>query len=145
MSKALFADQASSVLSTIVKTWAMRTNYTSAAAAEVLVATAVEKGFLRDREKLLTGSLLNAWGRKKKAPRWAMQSAMAMLIDDGWQPVTNAEWAAFASLYIMTVNADTLALALERLPVGMDRAIAAGWICAAAENAARYYEGKHRR
>lgn len=92
MSKVLFAGQASSVLSTIVKIWSMNT-----------------------------------------------------INDDRWQPVTNTEWAAFASLYIMTVNADTLAITLDWLPAGMDSTISAGWICDAAESAARYYEGKHRR
>lgn len=145
MSKALFADQSEQFLSIIVKTWVMRTGYTSAEAADILVATAIKHGFLRDRERPLPGNTLNAWGKSKKTPRWAMQSAMALLLADAWRPSTHAEWAAFASLFIMTVNSDVLESVLETLPAGMDSSIAAGWICAATENAARYHDGKKRR
>lgn len=142
MSKALFADLADQFLSVIVKTWAMRTDFTSAEAADVLVTTAIQNGFLRDRARPLLGSTLNEWGKDKSAPRWAMQCAMTLLLADEWRPTTYAEWAAFASLFIMGVNVESLEPVLEQLPAGMDKDIAAGWICAASENAARYHDRK---
>nr|WP_241390777.1 hypothetical protein [Serratia proteamaculans]ULG15728.1 hypothetical protein 495p1_00121 [Serratia proteamaculans] len=145
MSKALFANQADQFLSVIVKTWVMRTTLTSAEAADVLVATAIQHGFLRDRVRPLLGNTLNDWGKNNSAPRWAMQSAMALLLADQWRPGTHSEWAAFAALFVMTLNAEMLEPALEALPVGMDKNIAAGWICAATENAARYHDRKNRR
>ncbi|EMF07170.1 hypothetical protein [Serratia marcescens] len=145
MIKVLFADQAEQFLPSIVKTWIMRTDLTSAKAADVLVATAIHHGFLRDRERPLLGNTINAWGKSKKTPRWAMQSAMVMLLDDGWRPETHAEWAAFAELFIMTVNVEMLEPVLALLPEGMDKDIASGWICAAVEDAARYQDRKNRR
>ncbi|MCS4320727.1 hypothetical protein M2407_005101 [Serratia sp. BIGb0234] len=145
MSKALFANQADQFLSVIVKTWVMRTTLTSAEAAAVLVATAIQHGFLRDRVRPLLGNTLNDWGKNNSAPRWAMQTAMALLLADEWRPGTHAEWAAFAALFVMTLNAEMLEQALEALPVGMDKDIAAGWICAATENAARNHDRKNRR
>lgn len=145
MSKSLFAEQAEQFLSVIVKTWVMSTNLTSANAADVLVSTAIHNGFLRDRERPLLGNTINAWGKSKKAPRWAMQSAMTMLLNEGWLPKIHSEWAAFAALLIMTVNVDTLESILDLLPEKMDKNIAAGWICAAVEDAARYQDRKNRR
>jgi hypothetical protein len=145
MSKALFADQADQFLSVIVKTWVMRTTLTSAEAADVKVATAIQHRFLRDRVRPLLGNTVNDWGKNNSAPRWAMQSAMALLLADEWRPGTHAEWAAFAALFVMGLNAEMLEPALEALPVGMDKDIAAGWICAATENAARYHDRKNRR
>lgn len=142
MIKPLFDDLAEQFLSAIVKTWVMRTNFTSAEAADVLVATAIQYGFLRDRERRLLGNTLNAWGKNKETPRWAMQSALALLLNDGWRPAAHSEWAAFATLFVMTVNAEELVPVLEQLPDGMDKEIAAGWICAALEEAARYRDRK---
>lgn len=142
MSKALFAEQAEQFLSVVVKTWAMRTTFTSAEAADVLVQHAVKSGFLRERGRLLPGSTLNCWGRNKDAPRWAMQSAMSMLLADGWLPDDNTEWAAFAALFIMSNGGESLELVLKKLPAGIDTEIAAGWLCAASENAARWRERK---
>lgn len=145
MSKALFAGQADRFLSVIVKTWVMRTPLTSAEAADVLVATAIQHGFLRDRVRPLPGNTLNEWGKNNNTPRWAMQSAMTLLLADEWRPGTPAEWAAFAALFVMALNTEMLEPVLEALPVGMDKDIAAGWICAATENAARYHDRKNRR
>lgn len=74
MGKALFADQAEQFLSVTVKIWGMRSGLTAA----VLLTTAIQQGFLEDRGRLLLGNTLNEWGRNKKPPRWATQSAMVL-------------------------------------------------------------------
>ncbi|CAK8742623.1 hypothetical protein SODG_005877 [Sodalis praecaptivus] len=145
MGKALFADLAEQFLSITVKIWVMRSELTLAEAANVLLATAVQYGFLKDRRRPLFGNTLNEWGKNKKYPRWAIQSAMALLIADGWRPTTHPEWAAFAALFVQSNKVDSLGLSLKTLPSGMNTDIAAGWICAATEDAARYHYRKKQR
>lgn len=71
MSKALFADLAEQFISVAVKTWVIRSKLPAAAAADVLLTTAIQQGFLEDRGRPLLGNTLNEWGRNKKYPRWA--------------------------------------------------------------------------
>ncbi|WP_171455214.1 hypothetical protein [Serratia marcescens] len=142
MSKALFADLAEQFLSVAVKTWVIRSELPAAAAADVLLTTAIQQGFLEDRGRPLLGNTLNEWGKNKKYPRWAIQSAMALLWADGWKPVTHPEWAAYAAIHVQSKKGGSLTQLLDVLPEGLDIDVAAGWICAATEDAARYHERK---
>ncbi|MBH3259190.1 hypothetical protein I5P78_22560 [Serratia marcescens] len=142
MSKALFADLAEQFLSVAVKTWVIRSELPAAAAADVLFTTAIQQGFLEDRGRPLLGNTLNEWGKNKKYPRWAIQSAMALLLADGWKPVTHPEWAAYAAIHVQSKKGRSLTQLLDVLPEGLDIDVAAGWICAATEDAARYHERK---
>lgn len=142
MSKALFADLAEQFLSVAVKTWVIRSELPAAAAADVLLTTAIQQGFLEDRGRPLLGNTLNEWGKNKKYPRWAIQSAMALLWADGWRPVTHPEWAAYAAIHVQSKKGGALTQLLDVLPEGLDIDVAAGWICAATEDAARYHERK---
>ncbi len=142
MSKALFADLAEQFLSVAVKTWVIRSELPAAAAADVLLTTAIQQGFLEDRGRSLLGNTLNEWGKNKKYPRWAIQSAMALLLTDGWKPVTHPEWAAYAAIHVQSKKGGSLTQLLDVLPEGLDIDVAAGWICAATEDAARYHERK---
>ncbi|MGL1813905.1 UNVERIFIED_CONTAM: hypothetical protein GPA08_22170 [Serratia marcescens] len=142
MSKALFADLAEQFLSVAVKTWVIRSELPAAAAADVLLTTAIQQGFLEDRGRPLLGNTLNEWGKNKKYPRWAIQSAMALLWADGWKPVTHPEWAAYAAIHVQSKKGGSLTQLLDVLPDGLDIDVAAGWICAATEDAARYHERK---
>ncbi|MDQ9388632.1 MULTISPECIES: hypothetical protein [Serratia] len=142
MSKALFADLAEQFLSVAVKTWVIRSELPAAAAADVLLTTAIQQGFLEDRGRPLLGNTLNEWGKNKKYPRWAIQSAMALLWADGWKPVTHPEWAAYAAIHVQSKKGGSLTQLLDVLPGGLDIDVAAGWICAATEDAARYHERK---
>ncbi|MGL5384936.1 MAG: hypothetical protein ACRDCA_03605 [Serratia sp. (in: enterobacteria)] len=140
----LFAQLADAFLPSIVKTWVMTTELTSAQAADVLVNTAIKNGFLRDREKPLTGSAINEWGIRKSVPRWAMQAALSMLLENGWVPKAHAEWAGFASIFTLSIKTNDCDLLLSLLPAGFDRDVAAGWLCAALENDAHYRARKKR-
>lgn len=142
MSKALFADLAEQFLSVAVKTWVIRSELPAAAAADVLLTTAIQQGFLEDRGRPLLGNTLNEWGKNKKYPRWAIQSAMDLLLADGWKPVTHSEWAAYAAIHVQSKKGGALTQLLDVLPEGLDIDVAAGWICAATEDAARYHERK---
>lgn len=142
MSKALFADLAEQFLSVAVKTWVIRSELPAAAAADVLLTTAIQQGFLEDRGRPLLGNTLNEWGKNKKYPRWAIQSAMVLLLADGWKPVTHPEWAAYAAIHVQSKKGRSLTQLLDVLPEGLDIDVAAGWICAATEDAARYHERK---
>ncbi|WP_368927344.1 hypothetical protein [Serratia marcescens] len=142
MSKALFADLAEQFLSVAVKTWVIRSELPAAAAADVLLTTAIQQGFLEDRGRPLLGNTLNEWGKNKKHPRWAIQSAMTLLWADGWKPVTHPEWAAYAAIHVQSKKGGSLTQLLDVLPEGLDIDVAAGWICAATEDAARYHERK---
>ncbi|MDP0522223.1 hypothetical protein QOT19_23150 [Serratia marcescens] len=142
MSKALFADLAEQFLSVAVKTWVIRSELPAAAAADVLLITAIQQGFLEDRGRPLLGNTLNEWGKNKKYPRWAIQSAMALLLAGGWKPVTHSEWAAYAAIHVQSKKGGALTQLLDVLPEGLDIDVAAGWICAATEDAARYHERK---
>lgn len=106
MSKALFADLVEQFLSVAVKTWVIRSELPAAAAADVLFATAIQQGFLEDRRRPLLGNTLNQWGKNKKYPRWVIQSAMALLLGDGWKPVTHPEWAAYAAIHVQSKKGD---------------------------------------
>ncbi|MDL4454844.1 hypothetical protein QRZ34_27900 [Klebsiella michiganensis] len=106
MSKALFADLAEQFLSVAVKTWVIRSELPAAAAADVLLTTAIQQGFLEDRGRPLLGNTLNEWGKNKKYPRWAIQSAMALLWADGWRPITHPEWAAYAAIHVQSKKGD---------------------------------------
>jgi hypothetical protein len=142
--KTPFAQLAEEFLPRIVKTWVMTTELTSAQAADVLVDTAIKNGFLQDRGRPLTGAAINEWGIKNNTPRWGMQAAMSMLLENGWMPKEHAEWAACASILTLTIKSKDCELLLSLLPPTFDRDVAAGWLYAALENDAHYRTRKKR-
>lgn len=87
MGKALFADLAEQFLSVTVKTWVMRSELTLAEAADVLLATAVQYGFLEDRGRPLFGNTLNEWGKTRNTRDGPYKALWhSLLLMDGGQP-----------------------------------------------------------
>lgn len=139
-----FAQLTDTFLPSIVKTSGMISELTSAQAADVLANTAIKNGFLRGRERPLTGSAINEWRIRKSAPRWAMQAALSMLLKSGRVPKEHAEWAGFASIFTLSIKTNGCSLLLSLLPAAFDRDVAAGLLCAALENDAHYRARKKR-
>lgn len=137
MSKALFADLAEQFLSIAVKTWVIRSELQAAAAADVCLPLQSIRASWKTVDALY-------WVKYSMSgeTRWAIQSAMAPLWADGWRPVTHPEWAAYAAIHVQSKKGGSLTQLLDILPKGLDIDVAAGRICAATEDAARYHERK---
>lgn len=132
-----FSQMSAAFRARIVKTWHMSTDHSSAEAATFLNDIAVENGFVR-RAKPVPGSALGEWGKTGITPLWAALAALVLLIQNGWQPATNEEWAGFSALYIQLRKSKELPALTDSLPASIAADIAAGWLCAAIEEDERY-------
>lgn len=121
----------------IVKTWHISSEHSPAEAAARLNDIAVDNGFVR-RLKPVPGTALAEWGKSGITPLWAALAALVLLLQNGWCPVADEEWAGFAALYIQLCKSKELTALLEGLPASIDRPLATGWICAAIEEDERY-------
>lgn len=121
----------------IVKTWHMSSDHSSTTAAAYLNDIAVNSGFVR-RAKPVSGSALGEWSKTGITPLWAALAALVLLIQNGWKPATNEEWAGFSALYIQLRKSKDLAILTDTLPATITAEHAAGWLCAAIEEDERY-------
>lgn len=85
------------------------------------------------------GGALSDWYTNNKGPLWACKSALLMLIEDGWAPSMNSQFAVFAYLFIR-IHSGNLTDLIDRLPHNVDKITASGWLCAALESRARFKE-----
>lgn len=132
-----FSQMSGAFRARIVKTWHMSSDHSSTEAAARLNDIAVENGFVR-RAKPVPGSALGEWGKTGVTPLWAALAALVLLIKNGWQPVTNEEWAGFSALYIQLRKSKDLVVLTDTLPASITADLAAGWLCAAIEEDERY-------
>ncbi|MCW7764562.1 hypothetical protein [Photorhabdus luminescens] len=128
----------------LVKTWIMSSGLSAVTGAELIHKVALENGFIR-REKPVPGSALAEWSKKQSTPLWAALAALMLLLEKGWFPLNNEEWAGFASLFIKMQKSKNLDELLDALPEKFDKLIAAGWISAAIEEDECYKIIKNKR
>lgn len=105
---------------------------TKAETGVILVDFAVQKG-LSERQLPIYGDTLRSWGDENTAPLWACKAALLLLMQNGWEPRSNTEWAVFAYLFIRINQNKFLSDLLPLLPVHYESTTAAGWLCAALE------------
>lgn len=72
---------------------------------------------------------------------WPFVSAFSFLLEDGWCPSNDNEWATFAELFRREIDSTDLDTLKSKLPQHIDQNIAAGWLLAAIEE---YINYKHR-
>lgn len=132
-----FSQMSGAFRARIVKTWHMSTAHSPAEAAAVLNDTAVECDFVR-RAKPVPGTALGEWGKSGVTPLWAALAALTLLLKNDWVPADSEEWAGFSALYIQLSKSKELPDLIGRLPASFDRAVSAGWLCAAIEEDERY-------
>ncbi|QZN96685.1 hypothetical protein [Symbiopectobacterium purcellii] len=124
--------------SQIGKLWSINSELPQSKAAQALADEAYRSGLLNEPRKL-SGTALADWGRSGKIPAWAALSALRLLINSGWRPASNVDWAGMTSLLLRldkkldTSTGAVLDELLALLPPGLDKNIAAGWFCAAIE------------
>ncbi|MDB6375015.1 hypothetical protein [Photorhabdus bodei] len=128
----------------LVKTLIMSTDLSASAGAALLNSVALENGFIR-REKPVPASALAEWSKENSTPLWAALAALTLLLNKGWVPISNEEWAGFASLFIKRQKSKDLDELLDVLPAQFDKSIAAGWISAAIEENKCYKVTKAKR
>lgn len=107
-------------------------------AAQKLYQFAQDNGIQKDLGTPYGGALLD-WYTNNKAPLWACKSALLMLIEDGWIPAMNSQFAVFSYLFIR-IHQGNLTDLIDRLPQNIDKITASGWLCAALESRARFKE-----
>lgn len=124
--------------SQIGKLWSINSELPQSKAAQALADEAYRSGLLNEPRKL-SGTALADWGRSGKIPAWAALSALRLLINSGWRPASNLDWAGMTSLLLRldkkldTSTGAVLDELLALLPPELDKNIAAGWFCAAIE------------
>ncbi|CNL76097.1 MULTISPECIES: hypothetical protein [Yersinia] len=141
MTNTPFSELSRAFRARVVKTWIMSTDFSAAVGAEVLKDTGVKHDFVR-RENPVLGSSLAGWAKDGHTPLWASQSALMLLLEKNWIPVSHEDWAGFAAIFIKIHRDAELGALLDSVPASIDRDIAAGWLSAAIEEDARYKVSK---
>ncbi|MEQ1967924.1 hypothetical protein ABLA30_13025 [Xenorhabdus nematophila] len=123
----------------VVKIWIIRTDLSAAQGAEKLTKTAVEHGFIR-RDKPVFGTTLTSWTKGEiDTPLWAAKAALLLLIESGWIPDNDEEWAGFAAIFFAMQKTKELKELLDKLPIAFSSHVAiSGWLCAAIEEQERF-------
>ncbi|MNR51561.1 hypothetical protein D3C85_1712490 [compost metagenome] len=91
------------------------------------------------RSRPVPGAALTEWSRKPEGtPLWAAQTALHVVLDQGWCPSSSEEWCGMAALLFKTYRIRSLNELLDQLPEQIDRQTAAGWLIAAIEEDAHF-------
>lgn len=91
---------------------------------EELTQYAVDKGYTPARQAVY-GRTVQEWGRKQRAPWWAVKSALEILLLDGWSPSRPEGWLIFSHCWLQANGPfNTLPEILIALPPQIDRAAA---------------------
>ncbi|WP_042820430.1 hypothetical protein [Yersinia wautersii] len=141
MTNTPFSELSRAFRARVVKTWIMSTDLSAAAGAEMLKDTGVKHDFVR-RDNPVLGSSLAGWAKDGHTPLWASQSALVLLLEKNWSPVSHEDWAGFAAIFIKIHRDADFETLLDSVPASIDRDIAAGWLSAAIEEDARYKVSK---
>lgn len=136
-----FSKLAGAFRARIVKTWLMKTEYSPAVAAGVLNETAVNNKYVR-RASPVPGAALGEWGKSGVTPLWAAQASLTLLLDMGWTPGSEEEWAGFAAIYLQSHKSEEFESLISSLPENIDHQMAAGWLAAAIEEDLRFRQSK---
>lgn len=132
-----FQQLSSQFRGSIVHRWAKVEDQSAADAARTLTEHARHLNIV-SRELAVPGAALSEWNKRKQPPLWAALAAFDLILKRGWRPVSNEEWAGFASLILKLspgINLDSLS---ESLPADIDLHVASGWIAAAIEEDQHY-------
>lgn len=121
----------------IVSMWVRGEDVSPAEAAKILTVHARNLNLI-SRELAVPGAALNEWNKRKQPPLWAALAAFDLILVRGWRPVSNHEWAGFASLSLKLAPGLTLQTLSEYLPADIDLNIVSGWIAAAIEEEQHY-------
>lgn len=125
----------------IVKLWALTQTDSPSVVAEKLTAAALTLGFIV-RTRPVPGTSLTEWALKPETtPYWAAQTALTLMLESGWVPVSSVEWCGTAALFYRINKQSSLDELLQRLPSVLDKSVAAGWLAAAIEEDAFYRSG----
>lgn len=121
----------------IVYRWAKDEDQSAAEAARTLTEHARDLNII-SRELAVPGTALSEWNKRRQPPLWAALAAFDLTLKRGWRPVSNEEWAGFASLILKLSPGVSLDRLSESLPADIDLKIASGWIAAAIEEDQHY-------
>ncbi|CNI65996.1 hypothetical protein AB8896_21135 [Yersinia enterocolitica] len=141
MTNTPFSELSRAFRARVVKTWIMSTEFSAAVGAEVLKDAGVKHDFVR-RENPVLGSSLAGWAKDGHTPLWASQSALVLLLENNWTPVSHEDWAGFSSIFIKIHRDAEFGILLDSVPTSIDKDVAAGWLSAAIEEDARYRVSK---
>lgn len=74
---------------------------TIAELGEELTQYAVDKGYTPARQAVY-GRTIQEWGRKQRAPWWAVKSALEILMLDEWEPPQPESWMIFSHCWLQS-------------------------------------------
>ncbi|WP_211831003.1 hypothetical protein [Kistimonas asteriae] len=98
-----FQNQVKRQRSSVISSWCFVADevlgLTQADAAYELTQAAVKAGYVESRPAP-PGETLKHWAVQNKAPLWACFAALDLLIEQGWLPSSDTEWAVLAHLWI---------------------------------------------
>ena len=96
-------------------------NLTIAELGEELTQFAVDRGYTAARQAVY-GLTVQEWGRKQRAPWWAIKSALEILMLDNWVPTRPEGWLIFAHCWLQAKGPfNNLSEILISLPAQIDR------------------------
>ncbi|MGJ3355938.1 hypothetical protein [Providencia sp. Je.9.19] len=141
-----FSAMATEFRGQIIKIWSLKTSGNATEKSRILCQKAIELELV-ERSKPMPGTALIHWSKTNPSntPLWAAQSALLLLLANGWQPSNHAEWCGMASLFQRLYKKTNLAEILSYLPQQINKDIAAGWIVAAIEEDVNFRRNKKRK
>ena len=141
-----FSAMATEFRGQIIKIWSLRTSGNATEKSKMLCQKAIELELV-ERSKPIPGTALIHWSKStpSNTPLWAAQSALILLLSNGWHPSNYIEWCGMASLFQRLYKKKNLAEMLSYLPEQINKDIAAGWVVAAIEEDANFRRNKKRK
>lgn len=141
-----FSAMATEFRGQIIKIWSLKTSGNATDKSRILCQKAIEFELV-ERSKPIPGTALIHWSKTNPSntPLWAAQSALLLLLTNGWQPCNHVEWCGMASLFQKLYKKKNLAEMLSYLPQQINKDIAAGWIVAAIEEDVNFRRNKKRK
>lgn len=130
----------------IIKIWSLQTSGNATDKSRILYQKAIDFELV-ERSRPIPGTALVHWSKTNPSntPLWAAQSALLLLLSNGWHPSNHIEWCGMASLFQRLYKKTNLAEMLSYLPEQINKDIAAGWIVAAIEEDANFRRNKKRK
>ena len=109
-----------------------------AGVAKSLIEEAVKQGFIPE-EKTLLGSSLQQYIINKSSPLWLSQTALILLLKNGWVPENDEQWAGYAYVAIRIPESSVTVSILNK--IGKEK-LSQNWLQAAIDERKAYLKSR---
>ncbi|EEG5674753.1 hypothetical protein G3G77_004801 [Salmonella enterica] len=140
-----FTEMATAFRGHIVRLWTLEHPGSQSENAAVLTEAAINLGYVT-RSRPVPGTALSSWASDPEGtPFWAAQTALTLMLNNGWSPESTQEWCGMSALIFRAHRKLPLEQLVNLLPDKVDRQTATGWFAAAIEEDAHYRSSRKSR